>query len=51
MLIAKVIGNVVSTVKNPVYKGMKILLVEILDLEGNLTGETEVVVDLVDAGI
>ncbi|MBN2542364.1 EutN/CcmL family microcompartment protein [bacterium] len=51
MLICKVIGNVISTVKNPAYEGRKILLVSILDTEGNPTGETEIAIDLVDAGI
>jgi len=51
VLIAKVKGSVNSTVKNTCLEGFKILLVEILDLEGRDTGREYLAVDTVDAGL
>jgi ethanolamine utilization protein EutN len=51
MLIAKVIGDVVSTQKHASHEGRKILLVQPLDLEGNAKGDTVLALDSVDAGI
>lgn len=50
MLIGKVKGPIVSTSKKPSYKGLKLLLVKILDLSREETGRLEIVVDLVEAG-
>ena len=51
MYIGKVIGNVVATVKHEAFSGRKLLLVERLDLEGDLTGYYDIAVDVVQAGV
>ncbi|MBN1996002.1 hypothetical protein JW935_00535 [candidate division KSB1 bacterium] len=51
MDIGVVIGNIVATIKNPVYKGRKLLLVENVDLDLKPTGVTSVAVDTVDSGV
>jgi ethanolamine utilization protein EutN len=50
MLIAKVIGNATATAKNKCFEGFKLLVVEILDLHGNGSGQEYLAVDTVDAG-
>ncbi|MEJ2051434.1 MAG: EutN/CcmL family microcompartment protein [Calditrichota bacterium] len=51
MVLAKVIGTVVSTRKEESMQGMKFLLLKQVDLEGNLTGGNVVAVDAVGAGV
>jgi microcompartment protein CcmK/EutM len=51
MLIGRVLGNVVSTQKNPKLEGTKLLLVQPLDLEGQPRGASVIAVDSVDAGV
>ena len=51
MLIARVIGEVVSTQKHPSHEGRKILLVQPLNLDGTDRGDAVVALDAVDAGI
>ncbi len=51
MQIAKVCGTVVSTQKEPSLTGVKFLLVQFLDSEGQLLPKYEVAVDSVGAGI
>jgi ethanolamine utilization protein EutN len=51
MFVAKVIGEVVSTVKHPVLVGYKILLVEKLSTDRTETGETILALDTVDSGV
>jgi microcompartment protein CcmK/EutM len=51
MLLGKVIGNVVSTVKEECYRGLKTLWVQPLDPEGNPKGDPFVTFDVVDAGV
>lgn len=46
MVIGRVVGNVVSTIKHPLYQGKKILLVQPLP-----QGNTIVAIDTVGAGI
>lgn len=48
MMIAKVIGNVVSTQKHEDYTGQKLLLVRSSDLSGKLYGPELVAVDGAD---
>ena len=50
MLLGKVVGTVISTIKNEELIGMKLLVVETVNerLEGS--GKTEVVVDPIGAG-
>lgn len=50
MLIARVIGEVVATRKHPSHEGLKILLVQPLNLDGTDRGDAVVAVDSVDAG-
>jgi carbon dioxide concentrating mechanism protein CcmL len=51
MQIAKVCGTVVSTQKEPSLTGVKFLLVQFLDNEGQLLPVYEVAADSVGAGI
>jgi carbon dioxide concentrating mechanism protein CcmL len=51
MRIAKVRGTVVSTYKEPSLQGVKFLVVQLVDDQGNLTSEHEVAADMVGAGI
>ncbi len=50
MYIARVFGNVVSTVKHPFFTGRKLMLVERLRLEGGADARYDIAVDLVQAG-
>jgi microcompartment protein CcmK/EutM len=51
MILAKVIGQVIATQKEPSHEGKKILLIQALNLQNELTGEPFVALDAVDAGI
>ncbi|NEP44655.1 MAG: EutN/CcmL family microcompartment protein [Okeania sp. SIO2H7] len=51
MQIAKVRGTVVSTQKEPDLTGTKLLLVQFIDPEGNVTPKYEVAADNVGAGM
>ena len=51
MIIAKVIGNVVSTIKHMDYECKKLLIVQPLDPAGDVTGKTMIAVDTAQAGI
>lgn len=51
MVLAKVIGTVVSTKKDEKMQGLKFLLLKQVDLEGNLSGTHVVAVDAVGAGV
>ena len=51
MLIARVIGDIVATQKDPSHHSRKILLVQPLNLDGSDRGEPVVALDAVDAGI
>ncbi len=50
MQLARVIGNVVSTVKNTTLVGRKLLIIQILDGNLRATGKPLVAVDSVGAG-
>lgn len=51
MLICRVVGDVVSTIKNQHLKGHKLLLVQPVDLDGTTPkGETIIALDKADAG-
>ena len=50
MLIARVIGTAISTIKDPKIKGNKLLILKQTDPKGNELGQPFVAVDLVDAG-
>jgi len=50
MRLCRVIGNVVSSVKHPSYKGLPLMVVQRLDEHGNDEGESFLAVDRVQAG-
>ena len=51
MLIARVIGEAVTTQKHKSHEGQKALLVQPLNLDGTERGDSVVAVDAVDAGV
>ena len=51
MQIAKVRGTVVSTQKDPSLRGVKLLLLQVVDEEGQLLQSYEVAADSVGAGV
>lgn len=51
MLIAKVVGTTVSTIKNDKLKGRKLLILRETNEKGEPTGKPYVAVDTVDAGV
>jgi len=51
MILGKVVGNVVSTIKLPVYQGYKILLVQPINNKEELQGESVLALDTVQAGV
>ena len=50
MYIAKVIGDVVSSVKYETLHSHKLLLIQQLDPDGTVVGEPLIAIDMVDAG-
>ena len=50
MLIARVVGTAISTIKDEKVKGRKLLVLKETDPTGKLIGKPFVAVDLVDAG-
>ena len=51
MILGKVVGTVVSTVKHPEYVGHKLLIVQPVDPSGVPAGESFLAVDDVQAGV
>jgi ethanolamine utilization protein EutN len=51
MLIARVIGELVSTHKHSSHAGRKALVVQPLDLDGSNRGDPVIAFDAVDAGV
>jgi microcompartment protein CcmK/EutM len=51
MKYGRVIGNVVSTIKNDKLKSVALLIVEGLDPDGNVIGNNEIVADFLGAGV
>ena len=51
MKLAKVVGNVVSTIKDHGFDGQKLMIVDYIDENGDLTGNNAIVFDVADAGI
>lgn len=51
MILGKVIGNVVSTVKAKGYESKKILIIQPVDPAGNPKGKSFLAVDAVQAGV
>jgi ethanolamine utilization protein EutN len=50
VLLGRVIGDVVSTVKEPCYAGRKLLWVQPIDLSGKPKGDAFITIDVVGAG-
>lgn len=51
MYIGRVSGTVVATIKNELFKGGKLLVVDKLDLEGQPTTKYDIALDRVQAGV
>lgn len=51
MVIARVVGSVVSTQKNGKLEGAKLLFAQPLDLDGKDRGPAVIAIDAVDAGV
>jgi len=51
MILGKVIGNIVSTIKLPVYQGYKILIVQPVNNKEEPQGESVLALDTVQAGV
>lgn len=51
MKLARVVGNVVSTIKDPGYHGQKLMIIDYIDEDGRLTGNQAIAFDVADAGI
>ena len=51
MYIGRVSGTVVATIKNELYEGRKLLVVDKLDLAGQPTAKYDIAVDMVQAGV
>lgn len=51
MKLARVVGNVVSTIKDVGFQGQKLMIIDYLDEDGKLTGNQAIAFDVADAGI
>ena len=51
MRIARVVGNVVSTIKEETHYGRKMMIIEYLDLDLKPIGSRDIALDAADAGI
>ncbi|MGQ9623616.1 MAG: EutN/CcmL family microcompartment protein [Candidatus Caldatribacteriaceae bacterium] len=51
MILARVVGNVVSTAKLPILQGLKIMVVQPLDGDKRPQGRTLLAFDMVQAGV
>jgi len=51
MYIGRVSGTIVATIKNELFEGHKLLLVDKLDLQGQPTAKYDIAVDMVQAGV
>ena len=51
MQLARIIGNVVSTIKNPTLTGRKLMVIQILNGDLKPTGKPLVAIDSVGAGV
>ena len=51
MILGKIVGNVVSTIKLPVYQGYKILIVQPVNDKEESQGKSILALDTVQAGV
>lgn len=49
MNLARVVGRATSTIKHPSLQGQKLLLIEMLDAQGNAEGEPQLAIDSLGA--
>ena len=50
MLLGKVIGNVVATIKNSRYEGARVMVLQPINHDGTARGNTMLALDSVDSG-
>lgn len=50
MKLGRISGTVVSTINHPIYDGRRLLMCDLLDADGNDTGDYLICVDVVGAG-
>ncbi|NOY76477.1 MAG: EutN/CcmL family microcompartment protein [Calditrichaeota bacterium] len=50
MILGRVAGAVYATIQHPFYDNRRLLVVDVLDARGHLTGDYLIAVDSVDAG-
>jgi ethanolamine utilization protein EutN len=50
MILGRVIGNVVSVVKDPSYQGFKLMVVQELNINGSNAGKAYISADLIGVG-
>ena len=51
MKLARVVGNVVSTIKERTHENKKLLIVDYVDQNGKVCGSPQVALDAVEAGV
>lgn len=51
MKLGKVVGNVVSTIKDRSHNGYKLMIVQFIDKDGNIASEEIIATDIANAGI
>ncbi len=51
MILGKVIGNVVSTIKSFDYENRTVLIIQPVDPSGNIKGKSFLAIDTVQAGV
>lgn len=51
MLLAKVVGNVVSTIKPQSHHGKKLMMIELIGLDGKPYGARQIAIDAANAGL
>ena len=51
MKLARVVGNVVSTIKDVGFAGQKLMIIDYLDDDGKMTGNQAIAFDVADAGV
>ncbi len=51
MKLARVVGNVVATVKEETHNSYKLMIIEYLDADGIACGERQIAIDAAHAGI
>lgn len=51
MILGKVIGNIVTVIKDEKYNGLKVMIVQEMDMNGNLEQNYFISIDLIGVGI